>query len=96
MRPWSASELSRGYRLGLFLIKQDDEVVKIGHSGLAIGGMSHLYHYPRSDGYIALFTNAGTEDTGSFLQFGGELLVGTGTESIMSELEAIVMTSDGL
>ena len=81
-----------GFGKGLFVITLHGSVVKIGHSGGTLGGMSHLYYYPTTGSYIALLTNTSTEDDAAALQrWGAELLVGAGTESIMAEFEALIL-----
>jgi len=81
---------SLDFGLGLFLIGLNGETVKIGHSGGTIGGMSHLYYYPKEGLYIALLTNTFSEEDATFLQqWNGNVVVGAGGESIMEELEAL-------
>ncbi len=81
-----------GFGLGLFVIKQEGEIVKIGHGGMTIGGMSHLYYYPTKKSYIALTTNTITADNASMLRsWGAGILVGTGETSIMDDLERVIL-----
>lgn len=78
------------YGLGLFILGTDQEVNKIGHSGVTNGGMTHLYHYPTVDGYIAIATNTVTEGSSALQQYWyGSLVVGGGGESIVEEIEAL-------
>ena len=81
-----------GFGLGVFMIKLDDELVKVGHSGSTLGGMSHVYYYPTTGSYIVVLTNVEVDDDLELLRrWGSELLVGTGNQSIMSELETLVL-----
>ncbi|MGH1477731.1 MAG: serine hydrolase domain-containing protein [Geminicoccales bacterium] len=81
-----------GFGLGVFTIKKDDKLVKVGHSGSTLGGTSHVYYYPTTGSYIVLLTNMLFEDNEELLRlWGSELLVGTSNQSIMSELENLVL-----
>lgn len=85
-------EFALGFGLGLFVIKKDGEIVKIGHGGMTIGGMSHLYYYPTKKSYIALTTNTITAENVSMLRsWGAGILVGTDETSIMDDLELLIL-----
>ena len=85
-------EFALGFGLGLFVIKKDGEIVKIGHGGMTVGGMAHLYYYPTTNSYIALTTNTITADNVGMLQsWGAGILVGTGEVSIMDDLEQLIL-----
>lgn len=81
-----------GNGMGLFVITLDDKVVKLGHSGMTAGGMSHVYYYPESGAYIVLLTNImPVDDDLLSASFGAELLVDGTIPSVMADLEAIVL-----
>ena len=80
-----------GFGLGLFIIKKDDEVVKIGHSGMTLGGLTHVYYYPQTGSYIVLCTNTMLGKQSHLNEWGAEMLVGTPTESIMAEFETLIL-----
>ena len=81
-----------GFGLGLFIIKKEGETIKIGHGGMTIGGMAHLYYYPTTGSYIALTTNTITADNASMLRsWGAGILVGTDESSIMDDLERLIL-----
>jgi len=78
--------------MGLFVVTLDDKVVKVGHSGLTAGGMSHVYYYPETGAYIVLLTNIMPVDDDMFsVSFGGELLVEGTVPSVMADLEGVVL-----
>ena len=78
--------------LGLFLIKTEGEVVKLGHSGITTGGMSHVYYYPQKDSYLVLLTNTIIdEDPELFSQWAGNTVVGLGGESLTEEFEELIL-----
>ena len=65
-----------GFGLGLFIIKYQGEIVKIGHGGITLGGMTHLYYYPKSGKYISMATNTLIEDDNELLSsWGTEILI---------------------
>jgi len=81
-----------GYGLGLFAIGLDGELVKIGHSGSTLGGMSHVYYYPATGSYLVLLSNTLVEDNAQALRlWGAELLVGTGEPSMVADFEALLL-----
>ena len=81
-----------GFGLGLFFIKYKGEVVKVGHGGMTAGGMVHLYYYPSTQSYISIATNTLIEDDAGMLRsWGAGILVKTGEESLMDELEVVIL-----
>ncbi len=84
-----------GFGLGVFLIKKDGELVKVGHSGTTLGGMSHVYYYPTRDAYVVLLTNTLVEDDDpAFELWGQETLVGTGIKSITADFETLIFAGN--
>ena len=80
-----------GFGLGLFVIKYKDKIVKVGHGGITLGGMTHVYYYPTTQSYIALATNTLIEEDENMLRsWGAGILVNTGEASLMDDLEEVI------
>jgi len=81
-----------GFGLGVFVVEYQDQVVKIGHGGLTLGGMTHLFYYPRKNSIIAICTNTSTEDEVDILQdWGANVLVNIGSKSVLEDFESIIL-----
>ncbi|MEZ5660168.1 MAG: serine hydrolase domain-containing protein [Burkholderiaceae bacterium] len=81
---------SLAFGLGLFLISRDGEVVKIGHSGLTLGGMMHLYYYPKLQSFVVVAANVMADAPEIQAAFGNGLLVDTPAPTLMTEIEAAI------
>ncbi|MEZ5650876.1 MAG: serine hydrolase domain-containing protein [Burkholderiaceae bacterium] len=81
---------SLSFGLGLFLVSLDGEIAKIGHSGLTLGGMTHLYYYPKQRAFIAVAANVMADEPDALTAFGNGLLLDSPMPTLMTELEALV------
>ena len=87
----SGMQYALSFGLGLFLIESQGELVKLGHSGVTVGGMSHVYYYPTVDAYLVILTNTIIDDDPTlFAGWSGNTIVGFGGESIMEDFENLI------
>lgn len=79
-----------GLGLGLFILKQNGAIFKLGHSGSTVGGMSHVYYYPAIKGYLVLLTNTLAMDQATYQNWGVDLFPQPNIASITSEIETLL------
>ena len=81
-----------GVGLGPFMTKKDDQIIKIGHGGVTLGGMTHVYYYPTKNAYISILTNTITADHPDMMEkwVGGFAPNPNGT-SVIDQFENIVL-----
>lgn len=90
--PYDDGTHALGLGLGIFLIKKDGILTKVGHSGGTLGGMTHVYHYPAHDAYLVLATNTLIEEDEDLIKkWTGAVLVGTGSTSVVDDFENLIL-----
>ncbi len=88
---YNDGDIGLGFGLGLFSIARGGDIVKLGHSGATLGGMSHVYYYPKAGSYIVLLTNTLIIDDSDLLTAWGEnLLVGSENDSVLAQIEQLI------
>lgn len=79
------------FGLGPILKTKDGDIVRVGHSGVTIGGMAHLYYFPANKSYLVLLTNTLANTSRAYEQWGNALSIASDEISILSEFENLVM-----
>lgn len=71
---------------------ENSELVKVGHSGATLGGMSHVYYYPKAQSYIVVLTNTILEENIELVtDWAGSTVTNSGTDYLMDRLETLIL-----